>query len=461
MSGLPALLLPCVLLLTPSLELLGGAPTRRHRDRTPGDLQVNGESDLPTVPGENVPVSNQVTHEWRGISPNRPRRYRRRGSQPAVRSHLHPSPSSLRPGEDSPFILDLQSLSEANLSSENPNIQVTIEVVPDSRTEFELDLSDSRTDWNDSDWASQHELFWPLFWEYSDLPVGPPEHEDEDASQYDWEDTVLSGVGGDWDPRRPPESNWISEDKYQYDYEEEDWSPWSPCSSTCGDATQKRLRSCGYSCTATESRSCDLSPCAGEEQIPENSTQELAPSADAGTPSPGSAHMDSCDRWLTCKSDFLGHYLHRVLTELPSCPCSYPSEAVYSAVTLRDEALGRSFRWRDASGVRERLDIYNPGAQFCLRSMLSRDSSSLGAQHCCYDQTLRLITRGQAAGNPNLISTDLSPELHYKADVLPWILCKGDWSRIHSLRPPNNGRGCPESPPEGEYLSQLQEAREY
>uniref|UniRef100_A0A8C5QLY8 AMOP domain-containing protein n=1 Tax=Leptobrachium leishanense TaxID=445787 RepID=A0A8C5QLY8_9ANUR len=337
---------------------------------------------------------------------------------------------------------------------------VTIEVDPNSQTEVELDLSDSRTDWTDTKWASQHELFWPLFWEYNDLSedgiVAPatsdPETVGDYSSQYDWEDNVLSGVGGDADSLVPVGNNWISEDKYQYDYEEEDWSPWSPCSATCGRPNQKRTRSCGYSCTATESRICDLPLCPGEAQ-----TESWITPTSAGTP----PSTDNCDRWLNCKSDFLSGYLHRVLTELPSCPCSYPSEAVYSSLTLRDEALGRSFRWRDASSVRERLDIYNPGATFCLRSLLSRDSSSLGAQHCCYDQSMRLLTRGRGAGTPNLISADFSPELHYKADVLPWILCKGDWSRIHSVRPPNHGRTCPQNPPDEEYLSQLQEAREY
>lgn len=46
-------------------------------------------------------------------------------------------------------------------------------------------------------------------------------------------------------------------------------------------------------------------------------------------------------------------------------------------------------------------------------------------------------------------------------DTLPWILCKGDWSRSHAVRPPNNGRACADSPPEEEYLAQLQEVKEY
>ncbi|CAH2328458.1 Hypothetical predicted protein [Pelobates cultripes] len=358
---------------------------------------------------QGVGTSESVTTE--STLSKRPSNYQ--STLPGFKGQFLPTQSSSG-AETSSFILDLQSLSEANLSSENPNIQVTIEVDPNSQTEFELDLSDSRTDWTDTNWASQHELFWPLFWEYNDVAeegilvpaTVDPENVGDYSSQYDWEDNVLSGVEGESD-QHPTGNNWISEDKYQY----------------------------------------------GETQ-----TESWVTMTDAGTP-PSSS--DNCDRWLTCKSDFLTGYLHRVLTELPSCPCSYPSEAVYSSLTLRDEALGRSFRWRDASGGRERLDIYNPGATFCLRSLLSRDSSSLGAQHCCYDQSMRLLTRGRGAGTPNLISADFSPELHYKADVLPWILCKGDWSRIHSVRPPNTGRACPQNPSEEEYLAQLQEAREY
>ncbi|XP_063804277.1 isthmin-2 [Pseudophryne corroboree] len=424
-------------LLTCCLQLLWGAPAS-----TPRPSQGNQHSEDSQMSVRPQPYKN-ITN----------------GGE----SDVFPSQDNF-PKEDSTFILDLQNLSKANLTSENPNIQVTIEVDPSSQTEVELDLSDTRTDWNDPDWASQHELFWPLFWEYSDFPngklstpgtVGP---DTADYSQYDWEDNILSG--GDANTHGTPGDNWISEDKYHYDYDEDEWSHWTPCSATCGRPSQKRTRSCGYSCTATESRVCDLPSCPGEQENAENATLWTT-LAKSETPAPESAHQDSCDRWLTCKSEFLSSYLQRVLTELPSCPCSYPSEAVYSSLMLRDEKLASSFRWRDASGGRERLDIYNPGAHFCLRSLLSRDSSSLGAQHCCYDHSLRLLTRGRAAGIPNLISADFSPELHYKADVMPWILCKGDWSRIHMLRPPNNGRGCPENPSEEEYLSQLQEAREF
>lgn len=174
-----------------------------------------------------------------------------------------------------------------------------------------------------------------------------------------------------------------------------------------------------------------------------------------------SKDVDSCEKWLNCKSEFLQRYLHQVLTELPSCPCTYPSEVAYTVVSVYDESRGRQFRWRDASSPKERLDIYKPSARNCIRSTLSSDSSTLAAQHCCYSDRGQLITRGKGAGTPNLISTEFSPELHFKVDVLPWILCKGDWSRFHAVRPPNNGQDCPENPHEDVFMNELEEAREY
>ncbi|XP_029317107.1 isthmin-2-like [Cottoperca gobio] len=367
------------------------------------------------------------------------------------------------PEEDSElFILDLRNfpeLANADMGSQNPNIQVTIEVVGDTQTDTELEMDlvkeGQRNNWSvsSSEWANSHKkLFWPLFWKYPEQVENRPERasldEQSEDYNYDPEEPVLSGVGGDWGGHW--NKDWDAKDKYEY----EEWSDWAPCSVTCGHGTQKRTRSCAYACTATESRTCDLENCANAAI----SVTELTP---IQTTNSTDTNVDSCEKWLSCKNDFLQNYLHQVLTELPSCPCSYPSEAVYSALNIQDGKLCKTYRWRDASGPKERLDIYKPSARFCIRSMLSYDSTTLAAQHCCYDDQMRLLTRGKGAGAPNLISTEFSPELHYKVDVLPWILCKGDWSRFHSVRPPNNGLDCVDNPPEQAFQMELKEAREY
>uniref|UniRef100_A0A673MF02 Isthmin 2a n=1 Tax=Sinocyclocheilus rhinocerous TaxID=307959 RepID=A0A673MF02_9TELE len=355
--------------------------------------------------------------------PPLPRRHKRRWSQIRSEGDL-PKPAPQE--EEEPFILDLKNfpdLANADLGSQNPNIQVTIEVVDNPQMEIEMDLAkESRNDWS----------------------LSRLEENGEDLS-YEGEDSLLSGVGADWNRRW---KSWDSMDNYEY--EEEEWSDWSPCSVTCGHGNQKRIRSCGYACTATESRTCDLERCPGETV---SCTSLLTIDLDLNS--------IRCEKWLNCKNDFLEKYLHQVLTELPNCPCIYPSEVVYSAVNIFDRKLQKTYRWRDASGPKERLDIYKPSAKFCVRSMLSFDSTTLAAQHCCYDDHMKLITRGKGAGAPNLISTEFSPELHYKVDVLPWILCKGDWSRFHSVRPPNNGLLCVENPQEDVYMNELEEAREY
>ncbi|XP_054597936.2 isthmin-2 isoform X1 [Nothobranchius furzeri] len=368
----------------------------------------------------------------------------------------HPLPSRHSAGlppptpEEEPFVLDLRNfpdLANADAGSQNPNIQVTIEVVEDPQTETEVEMDlvteSQRNNWSvsSSDWINSHKkLFWPLFWEYPEQMengllggTGSEDYGDPDAS-------VLGGVGGRWN----------TETKF----ENEEWTGWAPCSATCGFGSQKRTRTCGYACTATESRTCDLQSCP-------NAGMPVTEATLLQTASSIQSNVDSCEKWLSCRNEFLQKYLHQVLTELPSCPCSYPSEVVYGAVNLQDVRLRKTYRWRDASGPKERLDIYKPSARFCIRSMLSYDSTTLAAQHCCYDDQMRLITRGKGAGAPDLISTEFSPELHHKVDVLPWILCKGDWSRFHSVRPPNNGLACTENPTEPVFQLELREAQEY
>ncbi|KAJ3613374.1 hypothetical protein NHX12_019624 [Muraenolepis orangiensis] len=365
-----------------------------------------------------------------------------------------------------PFILDLRNfpdLTNADLGSQNPHIQVTIEVVDEPQTEAEVEIDlekdGQRNHWSatssSSELASGHrQLFWPLFWEYPEQLVEearPASPTDQNYGPHP-EEPVLSGVGGDWGSRW--NQGWDIKESSEY---EEEWSPWSPCSAPCGQGSQKRLRSCGYACTSSESRSCEMDGCPDDLDAVSHST----PTSTTNSTEALDTNVDSCEKWLSCKNSFLQKYLHQVLTELPSCPCTFPSEAVYSAVNLVDVRLRKTYRWRDASGPKERLDIYKPSARFCLRSMLSYDSTTLAAQHCCYDDQMRLITRGKGAGAPNLISTEFSPELHHKVDVLPWILCKGDWSLFHSVRPPNNGLSCAPNPGEEVYQEELREAGEY
>ncbi|KAM9354903.1 isthmin-2-like [Pholidichthys leucotaenia] len=396
-----------------------------------------------------------------------PHSHQRRWSHPQHRSiGVLPQPE---PEEETrPFILDLKNfpdLAKADTDSQNPNIQVTIEVVDDPQIEVEMDLAKEK-DWLPSsssspsstvDWIGGKKLFWPLFWSYTDSKEDSNSWsgmEEEESLDYGSEEPLPSGVGGDWDTQW--NEGWDLMQSY-YEKDTDEWSPWTPCSVTCGHGERKRTKSCGYSCTLTESAKCDFEPCPGDV----NTVVEPFPFEMENGTEPFGKDVDSCEKWLNCKSEFLQRYLHQVLSELPSCPCDFPFEVAYTEVSLYDEKRGQSFRWHDASGPAERLDIYKPSARSCIRTALSSDSSTLAAQHCCYDDRGRLITRGKSAGMPNLISTEFSPELHFKVDVLPWILCKGDWSRFHAVRPPNNGLSCPENPHEDVFMNELEEAREY
>lgn len=120
-------------------------------------------------------------------------------------------------------------------------LQVTIEVVDDPQAEMEMDLlKETSNDWSltSSEWLSHKDLFWPLFWEYTDpteeeeeeeeedeeddnLDVGDREEEEEEededyTAEYEEEESMLSGVGGDWDQQWPGQKNWIFKEKYNY-----------------------------------------------------------------------------------------------------------------------------------------------------------------------------------------------------------------------------------------------------
>ncbi|XP_067894357.1 isthmin-2 [Heterodontus francisci] len=467
-----------LIFLTTFFVLLRGVPTGKYEPSSQQEsgssvLEVKRHSITRSTQGPELMPENNKLESWKQ---NIQHRHKRRWSPQQARGTQAQPKFGSNLEELNPFVLDLKNfpdLTNADLNAQNPNIQVTIEVVDDPQAEIEMDLlKGNRNDWSISsaEWLSHKDIFWPLFWEYPDsTEVGSldsangmdGDEEDDYAVEYEEEDTFLSTLDSVWDRNWPLQKSWSSKEKFNYEYEEnEDWSAWSPCTVTCGTGNQKRTRSCGYACTATESRTCDLKRCPGMEDDLNAATEKTLAEKENGTDLFDS-EMDSCDRWLNCKSEFLKKYLMKALTDLPSCPCTYPTEAVYSIVSVHEDGKGRFYRWRDASGPKERLDIYKPTSKFCIRSMLSLDSATLAAQHCCYDDQMKLITRGKGAGAPNLISTEFSPELHYKVDVLPWILCKGDWSRYNDVRPPNNGLNCSENPLEDDFMAQLKEAKEY
>ncbi|KAJ8365929.1 hypothetical protein SKAU_G00147600 [Synaphobranchus kaupii] len=336
------------------------------------------------------------------------------------------------------FVLDLHKfpdLAKANMNRQNPNIQVTIEVVDG------LEGAEPERDPQKESKPGREVPTWRDWWSRSSPAVtsgnsgGSPD--DSNFLKPDWE---RRGGGatqrGGFERKKQTEYDYIDGDG--------DWSSWAACSVTCGNGNQKRTRSCGYACTATESRTCDMPACPGIEDAFRTAATEV--SLLAGTDEFNATELfgvdtDSCERWMNCKSEFLKKYMLKVASDLPSCPCSYPTE--------------------DASSPKERLEIYKPTARYCIRSALTLRSATLAAQHCCYDDGMRLVTRGKGAGSPNLISTEFSEDLHYKVDVLPWVFCKGDWSRYNQARPPNNGRKCEENPSEEDYNKQMEEAREF
>ncbi|XP_028354773.1 isthmin-1 isoform X1 [Physeter macrocephalus] len=454
---------------------------------------------------------------------------------PRQQFHQEAGPPSLQRDGPRSFLLDLPNfpdLSKADINGQNPNIQVTIEVVdgpdseadkdqhpenkpswsvpsPDWRAWWQRSLSLARANGGDQDYKydstsdDSNFLNPPGGW---DRPApGHRTFESKEQPEYARKYRAISKYlslcrvlwriqGENKQPRKVRSTLWqssachVTEDllprlrpatiatgtglsgrHLSQIFEdstdgEGDWSLWSVCSVTCGNGNQKRTRSCGYACTATESRTCDRPNCPGIEDTFRTAATEvslLAGSEEFNATKLFEVDTDSCERWMSCKSEFLKKYMHKVINDLPSCPCSYPTEVAYSTADIFDRIKRKDFRWKDASGPKEKLEIYKPTARYCIRSMLSLESTTLAAQHCCYGDNMQLITRGKGAGTPNLISTEFSAELHYKVDILPWIICKGDWSRYNEARPPNNGQKCTESPSDEDYIKQFQEAREY
>uniref|UniRef100_A0A8C0Q7L4 Isthmin 1 n=2 Tax=Canis lupus familiaris TaxID=9615 RepID=A0A8C0Q7L4_CANLF len=426
------LLLLGLLLLTLHITVLRGSGAADGPDAAAGNasrtqLQNNLHVESDSTSETSFPFSKEAAGEHLD---------HQAAHQPFPRQRFQQEPGHPSLQRDSPrsFLLDLPNfpdLSKADINGQNPNIQVTIEVVDGPDSEADKDQHPE----NKPSW-SVPSPDWRAWWQRS-LSLTRANSGDQDY-KYDStsDDSNFLNPPRGWDRPAPGHRTFEAKEQPEYDSTdgEGDWSLWSVCSVTCGNGNQKRTRSCGYACTATESRTCDRPNC---------------------------PDTDSCERWMSCKSEFLQKYMHKVINDLPSCPCSYPTEVAYSTADIFDRIKRKDFRWKDASGPKEKLEIYKPTARYCIRSMLSLESTTLAAQHCCYGDNMQLITRGKGAGTPNLISTEFSAELHYKVDVLPWIICKGDWSRYNEARPPNNGQKCTESPSDEDYIKQFQEAREY
>ena len=94
-----------------------------------------------------------------------------------------------------------------------------------------------------------------------------------------------------------------------------------------------------------------------------------------------------------------------------------------------DPLKQQHYRWREISLESERVDIYRPGAAYCIRSLSVVTKLALAAQQCCYDQRRRLLTRGWATGTPALVSPEASLHLSRVTERIPWLACKGDFSR--------------------------------
>ncbi|XP_011866291.1 PREDICTED: uncharacterized protein LOC105561155 [Vollenhovia emeryi] len=191
----------------------------------------------------------------------------------------------------------------------------------------------------------------------------------------------------------------------------------------------------------------------------ENNSRADDPNVPSSSAASSLDDEDHCQKWLN-NWEKIERAFPGSVADLPACPCLYPNNIFYEN-EIWDNKRQKKFRWRDVSHDKDRLTIYKPGAVYCVLTLLSQENESATVQHCCYDESRKLLTRGSGAGTPYMISPDISSLLHDKIDLLPWRLCNGDFTRYNEVRIPNNDNKCDINPDDEEYEHQVEAAKNY
>ncbi|XP_062503299.1 isthmin-1-like [Corticium candelabrum] len=178
----------------------------------------------------------------------------------------------------------------------------------------------------------------------------------------------------------------------------------------------------------------------------------------SGFPDETNETEDCCAKWFECGLQF-DQTIKAIFDELPACPCFFHPQMLPFGGRIEDPKHKRHFRWRDVTQLfSNKLPRQEP-AEWCIEQ--KPEPGKLAAQHCCYNNSTMLITRGSGAGSPRLVSPSRFFLYHEKFDIQPWIDCKGDWTRYHAMRPPNNDLLCHQNPSEKEYRLQRLQAQSY
>jgi hypothetical protein len=162
-------------------------------------------------------------------------------------------------------------------------------------------------------------------------------------------------------------------------------------------------------------------------------------------------------KWFDCsiKSE---KELRAIFEALPACPCVYHPMIMPYESKFWDNRHNKYFVWHDVTQLVTKIPKQDP-AKWCIEH--EPEPGQLASQYCCYNNNSMLITRGSGAGTPRIVSPGKSYQYHEMLDIQPWIDCKGDWTRYHVIRPPNNGINCPQFPDEKEYQLQREQAQNY